>query len=73
MSRLAAAHRALAALYEMGAEATVDHLLAEAERLAVRPVRSFWRVDALGRRWLVAGPLPLEGADSPRRLFIVLE
>jgi len=73
MSRLAAAYRALGVLYAMGAGATVDHLLAEADRLSVQPVRSFWRIDAQGRRWLVAGPLPLEGAEQPRRLFIVLE
>ena len=72
MSRLAAAHRALAALYAMGARETVDHLLAEAERARPVPVRTFWRVDALGQRWLVAGPLALE-ATAERRLFIVLE
>ena len=71
MSRLAAAYRALAALYEMGARETVEHLLAEAERARPVTVRCFWQVDALGRRWLVAGPLPVEAAE--RRLFIVLE
>jgi hypothetical protein len=58
MSRLAAAHRALAQLYQYGAEATVDYLLTEAASYGKLSMRRFYYVDILGGHWiLIESPL----------------